>query len=271
MKKTNSTLVAALACVIMTIVTFTMKWVSLYFMKASIWQVSELISNIGQFTGESGYRVFAGAISGGACLAIVLLAGDVFRIIAPLFDGKNGISSALKAGIGGSCTILYSILFCAVVLLSNNGELDGASITLWPIASVVLCIAEKAFLGKLKDGAEVVPKESTASDPSESEAAKPDLHKAVPDAKKLAIAAKGNAKAAWRCDKCFAVNPGKANFCSHCGKRHVQTWKCGSCGTNNSEAYIFCPRCGHDKETIKPSSATRYTGWAIQSGNLTLK
>ena len=129
MKNNNKTLlVAALICNIAAALTYFAKWISLYFMKASVWNIAEIVGEFGKYIDGSGYQLFSALIYGGAILAIGLLAFDSFRIASPLISDMQSAAYAKRSGIGALATIIYVATFCILVLRSGEGELDGASL-----------------------------------------------------------------------------------------------------------------------------------------------
>ena len=152
MKSNNKTLlVAALACNIAAALTYFAKWISLYMMKASVWSIAEIVGELGKYMGDSGYQLFSALIYGGAILAIALLAFDSFRIASPLISGMQDASYARRSGIGAIATVVYVAAFCILVLHSGEGELDGASLTLWPFVNGALAILGRVLVNRVDD------------------------------------------------------------------------------------------------------------------------
>ena len=159
MKTNNNTsiLTWTLVCTLGAAFIYLFKWAKFYFMPASILQVAEVCGNFGKYLDMSGYEFLSVCIYGGAILALVFLIVDAYKIARPLLNGEDDVESAIRSGAGRVLSIIFTVFFIIIVYAANDGELDGATITLWPVVSVALCIAAKLMLGRL----EIVPEESS--------------------------------------------------------------------------------------------------------------
>ena len=149
MNNNKSLLIASLLCTIGAALVYTFKWVKLYFMSASLWQVSGLCSDISRYFGMQGYGFLAILISGGAIISLVLLLVDMYIIARPLINGMGDPLSARRAK-GRIFSIIYVIGFTVMVYMANDSELDGASITLWPVVSAALSVVAGQLLRRLR-------------------------------------------------------------------------------------------------------------------------
>jgi len=142
----RSTLTGAVICTIFAAQIYAFKWAVFFFMPTTIWRVADLCGNVGSFLGKGFYGAMAACIRGGAVISIAMLLRDAYIIAKPLFDGKSNKQDSKSGGIGGIISIIYTLLFIVMIYAANDGELKSASITLWPVISVALCIAARVML-----------------------------------------------------------------------------------------------------------------------------
>ena len=142
----RSTLTGAVICTLFAAQIYAFKWAVFFFIPTTIWRVADLCGNVGSFLGKGFYGAMAACIRGGAVISVAMLLRDAYIIAKPLFDGRSNRQNSKSGGIGGIISIIYTLLFIIMIYAANDGELKAASITLWPVISVVLCIVARVML-----------------------------------------------------------------------------------------------------------------------------
>ena len=142
----RSILTGAVICTLFAAQIYAFKWAVFFFIPTTIWRVADLCGNVGSFLGKGFYGAMAACIRGGAVISVAMLLRDAYIIAKPLFDGRSNRQNSKSGGSGGIISIIYTLLFIIMIYAANDGELKAASITLWPVISVVLCIVARAML-----------------------------------------------------------------------------------------------------------------------------
>lgn len=147
----KSILIASLACIVGALLVYTFKWAQAYYFSASVWQIAQTFGRMGRYLDES-YQFISVLIYAGAIVSIVLLIWNAYRVARPLMNGMEWAEEARGTKSGMIVSILFTILFIIFVYAADNGDISDASITLWPIVEIALCVASKVLLTKMDYG-----------------------------------------------------------------------------------------------------------------------
>lgn len=161
MNNNRSLLVGAFLCLVGSALMYACKWVNIYFSSASLWQVADTYMKLERYLGIQGYKAIGICIKGGAILSLIFMAIDAYKVLKPLLDdNKSDLSNAKSAGKGSVIvSVIFTFAFAILIYSVNEGELDGASITLWPVVSVALCVVSRLMLGHIETVAETEAKQ----------------------------------------------------------------------------------------------------------------
>lgn len=155
MNNNKSLLVGSILCILGAASIYALNWVNFHFMSSSLWQVADICGNLERYLDMQGYRTLGICIKGGAILSLLFMAIDAYKILKPLLnDNKSDLVGAKSAGKGSVISIVYTLAFALLIYSVNEGDMDGASITLWPVASIALCIVSKLMLSHIETVAE---------------------------------------------------------------------------------------------------------------------
>ena len=153
-KKELTTSFTLLICTIANIILYVFKWgtfdVAVAKMQLSLWEIASNSNRWGDFLDEGLYAFLSICIYIGAILAIVFLVLDGYRILKMIFESKISAYGLSKVGIGYTASLTFCILFIlTIIIVGKMSYYNRLGITIWPVTSCVISIANMYLLKRI--------------------------------------------------------------------------------------------------------------------------